>query len=101
MLYINSSVTCLKFAPNLSFSSFQPISAVICVTIATVKVESIPDFYTLAIVLKTNKKKLGKSNFYFLTSWGGGGVNGLLMHVPLLEVRKCYSMALMSTFEIP
>ena len=51
MLYINSSVTCLKFAPNWPFSYFQPILAAIFVTIATVKVESIPDFYTLAIVL--------------------------------------------------
>ena len=51
MLYINSSVTCLKFAPKWSFSYFQPILAAIFVTIATVKIESMPDFYTLAIVL--------------------------------------------------
>ena len=51
MLYINSSVACLKFAPKWSFSYFQPILAAIFVTIATVKVESIPDLYTLAIVL--------------------------------------------------
>ena len=51
VLYINSSVTCLKFAPKLSFSYFQPILAAIFVTIATVKVESILDLYTLAIVL--------------------------------------------------
>ena len=51
MLYINFSVTCLKFAPKRSFSYFQPILAAFFVTIATVKVESIPDLYTLAIVL--------------------------------------------------
>ena len=41
VLYINSSVKCLKFAPKWSFSYFQPILAAIFVTIATVKVESI------------------------------------------------------------
>ena len=51
VLYINSSVTCLKFAPKWSFSYFQPILAAIFVTIATVKVESIRELNTLAIVL--------------------------------------------------
>ena len=51
VLYINSSVTCLQFAPKWSFSYFQPILAAIFVTIATVKVESIPDLNTLAFVL--------------------------------------------------
>ena len=51
MLYINSSVTCLKFAPKWPFSYFQPIVAAIFVTIEIVKVESMPDIYTLAIVL--------------------------------------------------
>ena len=51
VLYINSSVTYLKFAPKWSFSYFQPILAAIFVTISTVKVESIPDLYTLAFVL--------------------------------------------------
>ena len=51
MLYINSSVICIKFAPKKSFSHFQPKLAAVFVTIATVKVESMPDFYTLAIVL--------------------------------------------------
>ena len=51
VLYINSSVTCLKFTPKWSFSYFQPILVAISVTIATVKVESIQDLYTLAIVL--------------------------------------------------
>ena len=51
VLYNNSSATSLKFAPKWSVSYFQPILAAIFVTIATVKVESIPDIYTLAIVL--------------------------------------------------
>ena len=51
VLYINSSVTCLKFAPKWPFSNFQPILAAIFVTIATVKVESIRELDTLAIVL--------------------------------------------------
>ena len=51
VLYINSSVTCLQFAPKWSFSYFQPILVAIFVTMATVKVESIPDLNTLAFVL--------------------------------------------------
>ena len=51
VLYINSSVKSLQFAPKWSFSYFQPILAAIFVTIATVKVELIPDLYTLAFVL--------------------------------------------------
>ena len=76
VLYINSSVTCLKFASKWSFSYFQPILAAFFVTIATVKVESMPEFYTLANVQLTNTNKLVKSNFYLLTSWGGGGGGG-------------------------
>ena len=44
--------TCLIFASKWSFFYFQPILAAIFVTIATVKVESILDLYTLTIVLK-------------------------------------------------
>ena len=51
VLYTNFSVTCLKFAPKWPFSYFQPILAAIFVTIATVKVESIRELNTLAIVL--------------------------------------------------
>ena len=51
MIYINSSVTCLKCAPKWPFSYFQPILAAIFVTIATVKVKSIRELYTLAIVI--------------------------------------------------
>ena len=52
------SQICSKF----SFSYFQPILPAIFITIETPEVESIPEFYTLAI----NKKKLIKSNFHFL-----------------------------------
>ena len=45
------SVKCLKFAPKWSLSYFQPILAAVFVTIATVKLKSIPDFYTWTIVL--------------------------------------------------
>ena len=46
---MNASVT--KLLPSGNFSYFQHILAAVFVTIATVKVESMPDFYTLAIVL--------------------------------------------------
>ena len=55
VLYIHSSVTCLKFAPKWPFSYFQPILEAIFVTKVTVKVESMPDFYTLAIFLIQKK----------------------------------------------
>ena len=42
---------CLKFAPKWSLTYFQPILAAIFVTIATVRVESTPDFTTWAVVL--------------------------------------------------
>ena len=51
VLYVNFSVKCLKFAPKWSLSYFQPILAAVFVTIATVKIESILDFYTWAIFL--------------------------------------------------
>ena len=40
-----------QFAPKWSFSYLLPILVAIFVTISTVNVESMPDFYTLAIVL--------------------------------------------------
>ena len=49
VLYVNSSVKCLKFAKKCQ--NFPPILATIFVTIATVKVDLIPYFYTLAIFL--------------------------------------------------
>ena len=89
MLYINSSVTCLQFAPKRSFSYFQPILAAIFVTIATVKVESIPDLYTLAFVLINKYDETCEEQLLILDLMGGGGgggggrQNSLLMHVPL------------------
>ena len=81
MLYVNSSVTCLKFAPKWSFSYFQPILVAIFVTIATVKVEPMPDFYTLAIVLINYYEESCEEQLLFFDLIGGQ--NSLLMHVPL------------------
>ena len=71
MLYINSSVTCLKIAPKWPFSYFQPILAASFVTIATVKVESIPDFYTLAIVLINLLEETCEEQLLFFDLIGG------------------------------
>ena len=71
MLYINSSVTCLKFAPKWSFSYFQPILAAFLVTIATIKVESMPDFYTLVIVLINQYKETCEEQLLFFDLIGG------------------------------
>ena len=46
------SLTNVPNALKLPLSYFQPILAASFVTIATVKVELIADFYTLAIVLR-------------------------------------------------
>ena len=62
-------------------SYFQLILAAIFVTIATVKVKSIPEFYTSAIALINFLKEITEKQFLFLTS--KGGQNSLLMHVPL------------------
>ena len=67
MLYINSSVTCLKFAPKWSFSYFQPNLAAIFVTIATVKVESITDLDPLAIVLINKLEETCEEQLLFFT----------------------------------
>ena len=71
MLYINSSVTCLKFAPKWPFSYFRSILAAICVTIATVKVKSMPDFYTLAIDLINEYKETCEEQLLFFDLIGG------------------------------
>ena len=76
MLYINSSVTCLKFAPKWPLSHFQPILAAIFVTIATVKVKSLPDFYTLAIVLINYYKETREEQLLYFDLIGGGGGGG-------------------------
>ena len=49
--------------------NFQPILALIFVTIASTKVKLIPDFYTWAIVLK-NQEELGEKHFLLLASPG-------------------------------
>ena len=82
VLYINFSVTCLEFAPKRPFSYFQPILVAIFVTIATIKVESMPDFYTLAIVL-INKLYKETCEEQLLSFDLIGGQNSLLMHVAL------------------
>ena len=71
MLYINSSVTCLKLAPKWPFSYFPPMLVAIFVTIATVKVESMPDFYTLAIVLINKYKETCEEQLLFFDLIGG------------------------------
>ena len=71
MLYINSSVACVKFAPKWSFSYFQPILAAIFVTIATVKVKSMPDFCTLAIVLINQCKETCEEQLLYFDLIGG------------------------------
>ena len=71
VLYINSSVTCLKFAPKWSYSNFQPILLAIFVTIATVKVKSIPEHYTLAIVLINLYEETCEGQLLFFDPIGG------------------------------
>ena len=75
MFYVKFSLKRLRFSPKWSISTFQPILAVIFVTIATVKVELIRDFYTLVIVLisKNSKNKLVKIILLYFSLRGGGG----------------------------
>ena len=65
MLHVNFSVKCLKFAPKWQISYFQPILAAIFVTIATVKVKSIPEFYTLTIALINYLKETTEKQLLF------------------------------------
>ena len=83
VIYINSFVTCLKFAPKWSFSYFQPILVAILVTIAIVKVESMPDLYTLTIVLINQYEETCVEHLLFFDLIGGQ--SSLLMHVPLFS----------------
>ena len=69
MLYVNFSDKPLEFAIKWPISYFQPILAAIFVTITTVKVEVIRDFYTLVIVLINNK--FVKINFLYFSLLGG------------------------------
>ena len=68
MFYVNFSVKLLKFATKLAISNFQHILAVIFVTIATVKVKMIRDFYTLAFVLIILQGEIRENNIYILAS---------------------------------
>ena len=58
------------------------LSVPLFVTIATVKVESIPEFYFLAIALINYLKETTEKQLLFFGLIGGQ--NSLLMHVPLL-----------------
>ena len=51
VLYVNFAVKYLKFAPKWPLYYFQLILAAIFVTITTVKVELMSDFYIRAIIL--------------------------------------------------
>ena len=74
MLYVNFSVKWLKFAPKWPISYFQLILAAFFVTIATVKVNSIPEFYTLAIALINYLKETTEKQLLFFDLKGGGGI---------------------------
>ena len=81
MLYVNFSVKCLKFAPKWPIFYFQPTLADIFVTIATIKVESIPEFYTLAkALINYLKETIEKQLLFFCLI---GDQNSLFMHIPL------------------
>ena len=88
MLYVNFIVKHLKCVPKWPLFLFKPILAATFVTIATVKVKLISDFYAWAIVLINQKEEIGeKATFIVLPHrGGGGGQNGLLMHIALLSV---------------
>ena len=58
------SQMCSKMAIFL----FQPILAAIFVTMATIKLESIPDFYTCATVVISLKEETSQSNFHIFAS---------------------------------
>ena len=85
MLFINLSVKSPHVAPNSPIFLLSAYFGGHFVTIATVQVVLLPDFYTLAIVLINYKQTLVINIFfYFLASWGGGGgQNSPLMHVAL------------------
>ena len=49
VLYVNWSVKHLKFALKWPISCFQPILVAIFVTIATIEIKLIQDYYTLVV----------------------------------------------------
>ena len=58
---------------NGHFPIFFLFLSAIFVTIATVRVESIPDFYTLAIVLINQLEETCEKQLLFFDFIGGGG----------------------------
>ena len=64
---------------------FQPILAAIFVTIAKIKIESIPDFYPwfIALIIRYEETTEKQLFFFFASLGGGGGANSLLKHVAL------------------
>ena len=73
MLLVNFSVKCHKFAQKWSISYYQRILAAIFVTIATVKVKSISEFYTLSIALMNYLKETTEKQFLLFGPNRGGG----------------------------
>ena len=76
MLYVNFSVKHLKFALKWTISYFQTTLEGIFVTIATVKVKIIGEFYTLAIVLINLQEEIGEKLFSYFSLIGVGGGGG-------------------------
>ena len=60
-----------QICSKMVISYFQPILVASFVTIATVKVESMPDFYTLAIVLINLYKETCEEQLLFVDLVGG------------------------------
>ena len=92
MLYVNFSVKRLKFALKWQISYFQTTLAAIFVTIATVKVKIIGDFYTLAIVLISLQEEIGEKLFSYFSLIGGGG-GGVWQKSPLMHVALLYALS--------
>ena len=71
----------LKFSPNWQFLDLRSILAVIFVTIATIKLKSVPEFYAGTILIVNQLDEIGEKQ---LSVFGSrGGKISPLMHVPL------------------
>ena len=70
-----------NFSPKWPFPNFQPFLVVIFVTIAMVKFESIPEFYTWAVFLINQQEETSEKQLliFGLIWWR----ETLLMHVAL------------------
>ena len=62
VLYVIFSFKSLNFIPKWSLCYFQPISKAIFVTIATLKVKLILEFYSCAILLINQCKGIGEKH---------------------------------------